>query len=178
MDISGTIFGSGIIALILLACPFTEPQETAVPQQPIVSNPLNASANATLPANVSSPANATPAGNATPPVNSTLPANTSLSSQTELDWALISKGNVESACLSQAKKMAVAGGYSAGLVFSCACSAQETSETKAYDCSVSAIDGAHPLSVNCTKSERACLIDAQGDVGIYTFDQLQALANQ
>ena len=156
MNKNGMIFGSALIAVILLVCPFTAPQGAGTPQP---SSPLQ----------VSSPPNAS--------INASLPANEPLADKTEQDWAMINKSNVEIECVSQAKKMAVASGYNGGVVFSCACSAQESNGTKSYGCSVSALDGQHPLSIICTKSEKACLITTQDGVGNYTFDQLQSLAN-
>ena len=104
--------------------------------------------------------------NATPPDN------------TEQEWALITNGNVQNACFSQAKKTAVASGYSEMMVFGCSCNAQESAGTKSYDCSVSALDGQHPISIVCTKSSKTCSITSQQGNATYTFDQLQALANQ
>ena len=162
MDFTSTIFGSALMAVILLSCPFTAPQETGVPPAPSPPIVLNSS-NESL--------------NIPPDINTSPPANYSPPSQSEQDWAMINKSNVEGACLSQAKKAAVAGGYSEGLVFSCACGAQESAGIKSYECSVSALDGAHPISINCTKSEKNCRITFDGSIAAFTFDQLQALAN-
>ena len=173
MDKKSIILGSALIAAIicfalivavLFACPFTVPQGAGAPppsQQQQVSNLPNASINAS------------PAINASPSPD----ANASPPDRTERDWAMINRSNVENACLSQAKKTAVASGYDEWLVFSCACSAQELAGAKSYECSVSALDGAHPVSINCTKSDKACRIAAQGSESTYTFDQLQVLAN-
>ena len=163
MDFIGIIFGSALMAVILLSCPFTAPQEINAPpaqSPPPVFNSSNESPIAPSAINTSPPANQSP------PI------------QSEPDWAMISKSNVESACLSQAKKAAVSGGYSEGLVFSCACGAQESAWIKSYECSVSALDGAHPISIICTKSEKTCRISFEGSMATFTFGQLQALANQ
>jgi hypothetical protein len=162
MDKTGMVFCSALMAVILFACPFTAPQEAGLPlpsSPPLVSSPPNASVNASLPA------------------NAPLAANASLPDKTEQDWALINKGNVENACTSQAKKTAVAAGYGEGAVFDCICSAQESGETKSYDCSVSALDGQHPLSIICTKSKKTCRVTTPDGEGDYSFDQLQSLAN-
>lgn len=156
MDKTGKIFGSALMAIILFACPFTVPQGAnvpPVPPPPIVSNQPNAFANASLPLNSSPP------------------------DKTEQDWAMITKANVEGACLAAAKKEATAQGYSEGVVFGCACSAQESGTAKSYGCSVSALDGGHPVGINCTKSEKACTINTQAGNATYTFGQLQSLAN-
>jgi hypothetical protein len=150
MDKTGMIFGSALIAVILFACPFTAPQEagTPGPSSPLpIPNPANASVNASPP------------------------------DKTGQDWAMINNANVENACTSQAKKAAVARGYNEGVVFGCTCSAQESGGTKSYECSISAIDGQHPVSINCTKSEKTCSVATQEGEDNYTFDQLQALAN-
>ena len=177
MDKISKIFGFALIAAILcfalvVAILFAflspAPQGAAAPAPSV---PLPAS---TLPPNASIPNESL---NSTPAVNSSPPGNITLPSQAELDWVLISKSSVESACLSQAKKTVAASGYNEGLVFSCACSAQESSSVKSYGCSVSALDGQHPVGINCTKSGQACSITAQGSTASYTFDQLQALAN-
>ena len=173
MDKTGMIFGSALIAVILFACPFTAPQEAGAP--PASPPPQNSSQ---LP--VSNQANETANASSPPPnstVNFSLPANATPPDNTEQEWALISKNNVESACLSAAKKTAASSGYSEMMVFGCACSAQESAGTKSYDCSVSAIDGQHPVSITCTKSSRTCSITSQQGSATYTFDQLQSLAN-
>lgn len=144
------IFGSALIAVILLACPFTAQPE---PPAPLPSIPPQPSA---------SPA---------------VPINESQDEKTEQDWALITKANVEDACLSQAKKAAADSGYDEGVVFSCGCSAQESAGEKSYDCIVSALDGAHGLGVACTKSLKSCTISAQGSQATFTFAQLQALGD-
>lgn len=157
MDKTATIFSSALIAVILFICPFTVPREAGNPQLPSppdISNLPNASASA------SPPENASP------------------SDKAERDWAMITKENVESACLSEAKKEAVAEGYSEGMVFGCACSARESAGAKSYECSVSALDGEHLAGIVCTKSGMACTITTQQGEATYTFEQLQALANQ
>lgn len=158
----GTVFGSALMLAVLLSCPFTAPQDTGTPPSPfppLAFNPPNASANAS------------------PIINAPPYANVSLPGTTEQGWAMINRSNVESACLSQAKKAAVAGGYNEGMVFSCACRARESAVAKSYECSVSALDGQHPVGINCTKSDKTCRISFGGSEAAYTFDQLQALAN-
>lgn len=92
--------------------------------------------------------------------------------QVEAQWARITNGNVEQSCLAEAKREAVASGYSDSLVFSCSCTADEGSGVKSYDCSVSAADGAHPGSVICTKSQQACQISSEQGTYAYTFDEI------
>lgn len=156
MGKTATIFSSALIAVMLFACPFTVPQEAGnprLPSPPDISNLPNASASAPQ------------------------PENASASGKTEQDWAMITKENVERACLSEAKKEAVAQGYSEGVVFGCACSASESAGSKSYECSVSALDGGHPVGIVCTKSKEACTITTRQGEATYTFEQLQALAN-
>lgn len=150
MDKTGKIFSSALIAIMFFACPFTQPTEQP-PQVPSVP-----------------PAQA-PADNMTPGA----PAP----DKAEQAWAMIKRENVESACLSQAKKTAVASGYDDGVVFGCSCTAQESPDAKSYDCSVSALDGTHPVAISCTKSQQTCEIVSQQGAATYTFDELQSLAN-
>lgn len=95
----------------------------------------------------------------------------------EQDWALISKANVEKACLSNAKKEAAAMGYNEGVVFSCSCNAQESAGSKSYDCTISALDGGHAAGIACEKSLQSCTITSQIGTATYTFAQLQAMAD-
>ncbi len=124
----------------------------------------------------------TPAQNATPAPNGTIGITPTGAgpgvNEAEQTWALITVLNVEKACTATAKKEAVAQGYGDWVIYGCTCSAlQESPEAKSYSCQVSALDGAHPLSVNCTKSQRAC--DGASEQGTfhYTFAELQAMAN-
>ena len=151
---SGRLFSFGLIGILLLACPFTAPaQENAgVPpaQNEIPPPPPGA---AELPPAPEGQGNA----------------------QLEAQWATITKGNVEQACLSSAKEEAVASGYSGSLVFSCSCSAQESEGYKSYNCDISAADGSHALSAACTKSEQSCVINSEKGTVTYTFEELMAL---
>ncbi|MDO8340184.1 MAG: hypothetical protein Q7T16_06020 [Candidatus Burarchaeum sp.] len=64
------------------------------------------------------------------------------------------------------------------MIYGCACSAlQESSETKSYDCQVSALDGAHSVSAECIKSQKICNVVSERGKFYYTFEELQALAN-
>ena len=143
-----------IFAIMLFACPFTQPSAQAPPVPSAQQAP-------------SSVPNITP--NAS--------ANAFQPDKTEQDWAMISKENVENACLSQAKAAAVAKGYNEGMVFSCSCIAQESPGFKSYDCSISALDGEHSAGITCIKSGQTCSIDSQEGTATYTFDDLQALVN-
>jgi hypothetical protein len=136
--------------MILVACPFTQPQQPASPppQPPQKINPG-------------------PIG----------PANASPPDKIEQEWLLINNSNVEGVCLSQAKKEAVAQGYNESVVFSCTCTAQESPEVKSYACAVSALDGAHNIGISCAKGSQACKITSQQGTKSYTFDQLSALGN-
>lgn len=84
-------------------------------------------------------------------------------------WNYITKPVVEKNCLTQAKEFA---GSNAWAVRSCSCSVQESSDRKFYACSVSALDGAHPVSVDCTKAEKSCLITSEQGSAVWSFEQL------
>jgi hypothetical protein len=148
---TGKIFSFGLIAFILLACPFTTPVQEAnnIPPAQNVPPTPEPSVNSTLPP-------PPPDGNA----------------QLEAQWALITKGNVEKACLSSAKAEAKSRGYSESLVFSCSCTAQESDSYKSYGCSISAADGSHALSAACTKSDKSCVINSEQGTVTYTFEEI------
>ena len=124
------------------------------------------------------PQNAASAPNST---NGTAPMNASpgdaAAQELERQWSLITKTKVETACLSQAKTQAVDAGYSAGLVFSCSCNAQESASLKSYACTVSALDGGHQVGIACTKRQRSCEITSEQGTFVYTFAQLSAMEN-
>lgn len=147
---TGTFFGTALIAVILLSCPCTAPPEPAAPSpvEPIIAIPPNSTINGT-------------------PLNNT-----------DSEWALITKANVEGACLSQAKKEAIKKGYSDAVVFGCSCSAMESASSKSYSCGVSALDGSHDVSIVCIKSSQTCLISADSVENTYSFDQIRQIAGQ
>ena len=92
--------------------------------------------------------------------------------ENELLWAMIARPTVEKGCLAEAKRSA--GNYAWG-VKSCSCSQNESEESKFYNCSISAIDGEHPLTISCIKSEGSCLITSEQGQSRLTFRQLQAI---
>jgi len=118
-----------------------------------------------------------------PPINSSTSNNSSVIHPTEeeirlqMQWNLIINDRVQSACLSEAKATAESSGYNEALVWGCNCIAGESESVKSYDCKVSAIDGQHPVSIVCTKSLKSCQIDSARGSGVYTFDELEELAN-
>lgn len=97
--------------------------------------------------------------------------------KTEQQWNNISNAQAEKGCLKQAKKVATNEGYSEALVFSCKCVSQETSATKTYDCSVSAMDGSHDVSINCVKAQNKCIVISEQGTKVYNFDELEKFAN-
>lgn len=147
---TGKLFSFGLIAVILLACPFTQPSQQAQPAYPPQPPPASQNQNIT-------------------------PANPSANSTLEQQWALITKQNVESACLSSARQEAKAKGYPESVVFSCSCTAQESDGYKSYGCTISALDGSHTLTAACTKSGQSCVIDSEQGTVTYTFDELIAM---
>ena len=158
----GKIFSFGLIALVLLACPFTAPAQNGVPPSsvPSINQTLQPSINSTAPPQP-------------PPAAS---VNASPADITDAQWALITKGNVEKACLSSARAEAKSRGYSESLVFSCSCSAQETEGYKSYSCDIGAADGSHALSAACTKSDKSCVINSEQGTITYTFEELAGMA--
>ena len=149
---SGKLFSFGLIAALLLACPFTTPAQDNGNIPPAQNVPIAPEENSATPP--------------PPPGDDT---------QLEAQWAEITKGNVEQACLSSAKEEAVASGYSGSLVFSCSCSAKESEGYKSYNCDISAADGSHPLSAACTKSEQSCVINSEKGTVTYTFEEISRL---
>lgn len=108
------------------------------------------------------------AGNGTPSVTNV-----------EKTWALIYKANVEKACIASAKDEAAAQGYGTWVVSGCSCTVLEESEgRKAYDCKVSALDGNHPLSIDCRLSLLLCTVVSEKGALSYGFEQLQAMAER
>lgn len=153
---TGKLFSFGLVAFVLLACPFTTPaQETgSIPpaQNELPPPPPEPSINSTAPP---------------PPPDE--------NAQLEAQWAMITNGNVEAACLSSAKKEAEASGYSGSLVFSCSCSAQESEGYKSYNCDISAADGTHTLTAACTKSGQSCVINSEQGTVTYTFEEINQM---
>ena len=96
----------------------------------------------------------------------------------ESQWKIITLTNAESVCFSEAKKAAVAQGYSDSLVFSCKCTASETNEIKSYSCVVSAVDGSHKVGIMCLKVQNQCAVSSEKGTQSYSFDQLENLLPQ
>ena len=88
-------------------------------------------------------------------------------------WSKISKVNVESLCLSEAKRVA---GGNAWAVDSCSCSEKSASGKKEFSCSVSALDGEHPVSIECFKKEGYCLVVSEQGASKLTVDDLKKFA--
>src|SRR3989344_3853615 len=84
-------------------------------------------------------------------------------------WAMIDKPNVEKGCLLEAKREA---GGNAWAVDSCSCSAIESDEAKFYSCQIKALDGPHPLTIDCKKYDGTCKITSEKGYSILTFAQL------
>jgi hypothetical protein len=124
--------------------------------------------------------NQTPAAQNSTALNTTpvaLPAqNAAINSTLEAQWALITKPEVEAVCLKLARDAVAGRGYSPSVVFGCTCQAQETGDVKAYDCTVSAMNGDNPINVVCAKADATCSSSSTFGDASYTFDQLQALA--
>jgi hypothetical protein len=153
------VLGAAVIALALLAYALTQIHVQTTSQQP-----------QTPPA-----PNETPASNGTIGITPTGAAPGV--AEAEQTWALITMPNVEKACLALSKKEAVAQGYGDWVVSGCGCTVLEASAVrKAYDCKVSALDGTHPVSVDCGKSLKSCTIVSEKGTTAYTFEQLQAMA--
>jgi len=87
-------------------------------------------------------------------------------------WDLIQTPVVEQNCLLQAKQVA---GDMAWAVSACSCSEQKTSTTKSYSCSVSALDGQHPLSIDCTKESQGCVVSSEEGTYSFSFEELSSL---
>lgn len=96
--------------------------------------------------------------------------------QSDAQWELITNQNVESACLEQSRREAQSQGYPPGVVRDCACSGQQTQDTKNYECTISALDGSHAGSVSCSRISRTCTISSEFGTYTYTFDELQGMA--
>ena len=145
---------------------------------PPVSSP---SPNPSSTAFVSSSPSATLSASATATVDATATPSVTVTptltpEEIESAWLLINQGNVEKACLAQSKQEAKMQGYPDSVVFGCSCTATETAETKNYACQVSALDGNHPASLDCTKSQQSCTVKSQFGTVYYTFEEMRALA--
>lgn len=88
-------------------------------------------------------------------------------------WDLLTKENVEAACLDQAKSYAEGKGYPPAAVFSCGCSEQASDNTKTFDCSINALDGKHAVVGVCLKTRQECTITSEYGDRTLTFDQLR-----
>lgn len=119
-----------------------------------------------------------PAPSPGPPSSTGNPNNPSAPLQpdrSEEQWAAITVPRLESACLSIARQEAKAAGYDERLVFSCSCAGDEGAQRKTYACTISALDGGHPASMDCVKSERGCRITSEKGEFFYTFDQMESM---
>jgi len=87
-------------------------------------------------------------------------------------WNMIDSVVVEKNCLAEAKKSA---GSNAWAVRGCSCSAQQNESRKVYACSVSALDGSHPVGIDCIKELGYCEINSEQGVARLTFEQLQQI---
>ncbi|VVB73789.1 Uncharacterised protein [uncultured archaeon] len=114
---------------------------------------------------VAQPVNGTPA----PAPNATLPSNET-ANMTDHYWGLITESNVESLCLDEAKAQA---GSNSWAVLDCGCTESVTPDKKTYGCNVSAMDGMHPFSAECTRSADSCVLRSieAGDFS-YSFEEL------
>ena len=113
----------------------------------------------------------------TPPMNTTN-QNPPVNEHLEQQWNLITKTEVESLCFKQAKIYAASQGYSESWVYDCKCNADESNNVKNYVCALNAVDGSHPLSVSCVKSQGICMLTIDGGSATYDFDSIEQLANQ
>ncbi|MCR4368508.1 MAG: hypothetical protein NUV67_01230 [archaeon] len=84
-------------------------------------------------------------------------------------WGKITLGAVEGACLSAAKQQA---GSNAWAVSSCSCSETSPGSEKHYSCSVFALDGAHPVQIDCYVSSGSCRIESEAGVAVYSLERL------
>lgn len=110
--------------------------------------------------------------NNTPPSNETSPANASGSNLST--WNLISKSNVEKACLTKAKEEA---GTSADLVYSCACEADENASIKKYTCDIRTADPftKYFANIDCALTTKKCSIETNFGKADITFEDLKEL---
>ena len=169
MDRTSKIFCFALMTVVLFACPFTAPPEVGAPQP---SSPLPAANQSNASLNASPPEIILPAINASPPGDVSTPDSIAQA------WAMISKGYVEGACITQARLAAEAQGFGDSVVNGCSCIAQESASAKSYLCSVSALDGNHAVSISCTKSDERCSISSEYGNFTYTFGQLQSLSSR
>lgn len=91
----------------------------------------------------------------------------------EVTWSRINKKNVEKVCLSETKKEAVDQGYPDFSVSSCSCTTKEEITTKEYSCTISALDGSHPISIKCLKSDEECEIITEEGKQSISFEEIE-----
>lgn len=143
---------AGLIMLLLSSCMLTGQPE---------ANGTMAANNTTANSTRQAPQNVSPA----PPSN---PAS---------DWDYINKTNVEIDCMSEARTYATSQGFGPEVVYGCQCSANESDALKTYNCSISALDGQHPVEVKCSKDNGTCVISINGKSEELTIEQIYSIAN-
>ena len=87
-------------------------------------------------------------------------------------WDSIQLSVVELTCLSQAKLYAE---DLAWAVNSCSCIETVSDSSKEYSCSVSALDGIHPVEISCKKESSKCVIESEEGTKVMGFAELNAL---
>ena len=90
-------------------------------------------------------------------------------------WGRITTHIVEQNCLDQAKKVAVAEGYSESFVLSCSCLNVQSEVLKTYDCSINTIDVVHAarkVLVHCYKTNGQCTIASEQGLQTYNMSEL------
>jgi len=93
----------------------------------------------------------------------------------DIQWSMITSDNAESQCILQAKAEASSQGYPPLFVSGCSCEEEGDDAVKAYDCTISAIDGPHQVAITCIKEEARCLIVSEIGSAYYTFEELEAM---
>ncbi|MDP3762470.1 MAG: hypothetical protein Q8Q97_00145, partial [bacterium] len=89
-------------------------------------------------------------------------------------WLRVSNSLVQDACLSEAKRQAGANSWA---VRDCTCSPTEGEDEKSYNCSIGALDGGHPLSIDCFRQKRSCTLVSEQGTSMLTFEQLAAIVD-
>ena len=89
-------------------------------------------------------------------------------------WEQLTKENVETICLTQAKSYARSLGYPDTVVFRCTCETVESGQDKSFTCIVGALDGTHELSITCNKTTQTCEIISEQGTRKLTFKDLES----
>ncbi|MAG22073.1 MAG: hypothetical protein CL943_02085 [Candidatus Diapherotrites archaeon] len=84
-------------------------------------------------------------------------------------WELVSLEKVEPVCLNQARAYA---GENSFAVLGCDCTQEDAGADKAYDCVVSALDGDHPVKIDCIKDDEKCIIESEVGIVEFSFEEL------